>query len=129
MVVSGVPEPRADHLEALADLALDIAEAVAGLTDSRGRAVPLRIGLACGPVVAGVVGSQRFFYDVWGDAVNVASRMESTVAVGRIQVPENVYRRLRGRFVFEERGDVEVKGKGLMHTWYLVGHNNAQPER
>jgi adenylate cyclase len=129
MVVSGVPEPRADHLEALADLALDIAEAVAGLTDSRGRAVPLRIGLACGPVVAGVVGSQRFFYDVWGDAVNVASRMESTVAVGRIQVPENVYRRLRGRFVFEERGDVEVKGKGLMHTWYLVGRNNAQPER
>jgi adenylate cyclase len=55
--------------------------------------------------------------------------MESTVAVGRIQVPENVYRRLRGRFVFEERGDVEVKGKGLMHTWYLVGRNNAQPER
>lgn len=121
MVVSGVPEPRADHLEALADLALDIAEVVAGLTDSRGRAVPLRIGLACGPVVAGVVGSQRFFYDVWGDAVNVASRMESTAAVGRIQVPENVYQRLHGRCVFEDRGDVEVKGKGVMHTWYLVG--------
>ena len=121
MVVSGVPEPRADHLEALAGLALDVAEAVAGLTDSRGRAVPLRIGLACGPVVAGVVGSQRFFYDVWGDAVNVASRMESTVAVGRIQVPDDMYRRLHDRFVFEERGDIEVKGKGIMHTWYLVG--------
>lgn len=121
MVVSGVPEPRSDHLEALADLALDIAEAVAGLTDSRRRAVPLRIGLACGPVVAGVVGSQRFFYDVWGDAVNVASRMESTVAVGRIQVPDDVYRRLHARYLFEERGDVEVKGKGVMHTWYLVG--------
>ena len=121
MVVSGVPLPRPDHLEALADLALDIADAVAGLTDSRGRAVPLRIGLASGPVVAGVVGSQRFFYDVWGDAVNVASRMESTVAVGRIQVPQPVYQRLRNRFEFEERGNVEVKGKGSMHTWYLVG--------
>ena len=121
MVVSGVPQPRPDHLEALAALALDIADTVAGLTDSRGRAVPLRIGLASGPVVAGVVGSQRFFYDVWGDAVNVASRMESTVAVGRIQVPQPVYERLRECFVFEERGEVDVKGKGVMRTWYLVG--------
>jgi adenylate cyclase len=128
MVVSGVPLPRPDHLEALADLALDIANAVAGLTDSRGRAVPLRIGMASGPVVAGVVGSQRFFYDVWGDAVNVASRMESTVAVGRIQVPQPVYQRLRDHFVFEERGDVEIKGKGVMHTWYLVGRNGSRPD-
>jgi adenylate cyclase len=126
IVVSGVPQPRPDHLEALADLALDIAEAVAGLTDSRGRAVPLRIGLASGPVVAGVVGSQRFFYDVWGDAVNIASRMESTAAVGRIQVPQPVYQRLSNRFVFEERGDVDVKGKGVLHTWYLVGRNGQR---
>jgi adenylate cyclase len=126
IVVSGVPQLRPDHLEALADLALNIAEAVAGLTDSRGRAVPLRIGLASGPVVAGVVGSQRFFYDVWGDAVNVASRMESTAAVGRIQVPQPVYQRLSNRFVFEERGDVDVKGKGVMHTWYLVGRNGQR---
>jgi adenylate cyclase len=126
IVVSGVPQLRPDHLEALADLALDIAEAVAGLTDSRGRAVPLRIGLASGPVVAGVVGSQRFFYDVWGDAVNVASRMESTAAVGRIQVPQSVYQRLGNRFRFEERGDVDVKGKGVMHTWYLVGRNGQR---
>jgi adenylate cyclase len=126
MVVSGVPQPRPDHLEALADLALDIADTVDGLTDSRGHAVPLRIGLAGGPVVAGVVGSQRFFYDVWGDAVNVASRMESTAAVGRIQVPQSVYRRLSDRFGFEERGDVDVKGKGVMHTWYLVGRNGQR---
>jgi adenylate cyclase len=128
MVVSGVPEPRPDHLEALAGLALDVADTVAGLTDSRGRAVPLRIGLASGPVVAGVVGSQRFFYDVWGDTVNVASRMESTSAVGRIQVPQLVYQRLTDRFVFEERGDVDVKGKGIMRTWYLVGRNGQRDQ-
>lgn len=122
MVVSGVPTPRSDHLEALAGLALDMADAVAGLTDPQGRDVPLRIGMACGPVVAGVVGAKKFFYDVWGDAVNVASRMETTDVEGRIQVPDDVYERLRDRFVLEERGYVEVKGKGPMHTWYLVGH-------
>jgi adenylate cyclase len=121
MVVSGVPHPRPDHVEALADLALDMAETVSGLKDSRGNPLPLRIGLANGPVVAGVVGSRRFFYDVWGDAVNVASRMESTDSVGRIQVPEDVYQRLKNDFVLQERGAVEVKGKGVMRTWYLVG--------
>jgi adenylate cyclase len=70
-----------------------------------------------------VVGSRRFFYDVWGDAVNVASRMESTDSVGRIQVPEDVYRRLKSDFVLQERGVVEVKGKGVMRTWYLIGRN------
>ena len=124
MVVSGVPEPRSDHLEALASLALDMAESVAGLIDEQGRAVPLRIGLARGPVVAGVVGARKFFYDVWGDAVNVASRMESTDVEGRIQVPDDVYRRLKGRFIFDERGEIDVKGKGLMRTWYLVGRRS-----
>ncbi|MCZ0731138.1 adenylate/guanylate cyclase domain-containing protein [Mycolicibacterium iranicum] len=121
MVVSGVPIPRADHIEALARLALDMAEAVAGLKDPQGRDVPLRIGMATGPVVAGVVGAKKFFYDVWGDAVNVAARMETTDVEGRIQVPDNVYQRLRHAFEFEERGVVDVKGKGPMHTWYLVG--------
>lgn len=121
MVVSGVPQPREDHVAALACLALDMAAAVADLHDPRGRAVPLRIGLASGPVVAGVVGASRFFYDVWGDAVNVASRMESTDPEGRIQVPQEMYDRLKDDYVLEERGDVEVKGKGVMHTWYLVG--------
>ncbi|AKK28297.1 adenylate/guanylate cyclase domain-containing protein [Mycobacterium sp. EPa45] len=120
MVVSGVPEPRADHVEALANLALDMAKAVRDLRDPNGQLVPLRMGMAAGPVVAGVVGARRFFYDVWGDAVNVASRMETTDPEGRIQVPQDVYERLRDRFILEERGDVEVKGKGLMHTWYLV---------
>src|SRR6201991_1790616 len=126
MVVSGVPKPRSNHLEALACLALDMADAVADLKDPQGREVPLRMGLAAGPVVAGVVGSRKFFYDVWGDAVNVASRMESTDVAGRIQVPQTVYERLKDGYLLEERGDVEVKGKGLMHTWYLAGRRNAQ---
>jgi adenylate cyclase len=121
MVVSGVPQPRDDHVQALAAFALDMAEVVRVLKDSRGDPLPLRIGLASGPVVAGVVGSRRFFYDVWGDAVNVASRMESTDSVGRIQVPEDVYQRLKNDFVLQERGDIEVKGKGSMRTWYLIG--------
>ncbi|WP_235849523.1 adenylate/guanylate cyclase domain-containing protein [Mycolicibacterium doricum] len=129
MVVSGVPRPRPDHAEALACLALDMAQAVADLKDPLGRAVPLRIGLASGPVVAGVVGARKFFYDVWGDAVNVASRMETTDEEGRIQVPHNLYERIRHSFILEERGDVEVKGKGVIHTWYLVGRRDDSAVR
>ena len=129
MVVSGVPEPRDDHIEALACLALDMAAAVADLKDPQGRKVPLRIGLAAGPVVAGVVGARKFFYDVWGDAVNVAARMETTDVEGRIQVPQNVYERLNHAFLLEERGTVDVKGKGVMHTWYLVGRRNDDAVR
>jgi adenylate cyclase len=121
MVVSGVPRARADHVEALADFALEMSAAAAGLKDPHGHPVTLRVGLATGPVVAGVVGSRRFFYDVWGDAVNVASRMESTDSVGRIQVPDAVYHRLKNDFVLQERGRIAVKGKGIMRTWYLVG--------
>ncbi|WP_246227481.1 adenylate/guanylate cyclase domain-containing protein [Mycolicibacterium helvum] len=125
MVVSGVPQPRDDHAEALANLALDMAKAVRDLRDPNGQPVPLRMGMAAGPVVAGVVGARRFFYDVWGDAVNVASRMETTDLEGHIQVPQDLYERLRDVFVLEERGDVDVKGKGVMHTWYLVSRRPA----
>ena len=129
MVVSGVPEPRDDHMEALACLALDMADAVADLKDPQGRAVPLRIGLAAGPVVAGVVGARKFFYDVWGDAVNVAARMKTTDVEGRIQVPNDVYQRLNHAFLLEERGEVDIKGKGVMHTWYLVGRRDDHAVR
>ena len=95
------------------------------LTDHTGEQVPIRIGLGAGPVVAGVVGTNRFFYDVWGDAVNVASRMESTGVEGRIQVPQDVYERLKDDFVFEDRGEVAVKGKGVLRTWFLVGRRTS----
>jgi adenylate cyclase len=126
MVVSGVPRARPDHAFALAEFALDMANVAASLKDPHGYSVPLRVGMACGPVVAGVVGTRRFFYDVWGDAVNVASRMESTDSVGRIQVPEAMYERLRERFVLQERGRIDVKGKGTMRTWYLIGRKQAE---
>ena len=126
MVVSGVPRPRPDHARALADFALDMANVAAALKDPHGQPVPLRVGMACGPVVAGVVGSRRFFYDVWGDAVNVASRMESTDSVGRIQVPEAMYVRLKDDFVLQERGHIDVKGKGPMRTWYLIGRKATE---
>jgi len=126
MVVSGVPRPRPDHAQALADLALDMANAAAAQTDPHGEPVRLRLGMACGPVVAGVVGSRRFFYDVWGDAVNVASRMEATDSVGRIQVPEAMYVHLKDEFVLQERGRIDVKGKGPMRTWYLIGRKATE---
>jgi len=126
IVVSGVPECREDHLQALARFALSMAEAVAGLTDPRGRPVRLRIGLGAGHVAAGVVGTRRFFYDVWGDAVNVASRMESTGVEGKIQVPQVVHDRLKDDFVFEERGEVVVKGKGVMRTWFVIGERGRR---
>ncbi|GAB7146219.1 adenylate/guanylate cyclase domain-containing protein [Mycobacterium riyadhense] len=129
MVVSGVPRPRPDHVHALADFALEMAAVAAEMKDPHGRSVPLRVGLATGPVVAGVVGSRRFFYDVWGDAVNVASRMESTNSVGQIQVPDEVYERLKDDFVLRERGHIDVKGKGVMRTWYLIGRKAAEAPR
>lgn len=123
MVVSGVPVARPDHAEALAQLALEMRGAALDLRDPHGRSVPVRIGISSGPVVAGVVGTRKFFYDVWGDAVNVAARMESTGTAGKIQVSQESWRRLRHAFVLEECGEIDVKGKGRMRTWYLVAHS------
>ncbi|HJQ60844.1 MAG TPA: adenylate/guanylate cyclase domain-containing protein [Vineibacter sp.] len=130
MVVSGVPQARADHAAALADLALDMQAALAGLVDPKGRAVPVRIGIASGPVVAGIVGRKKFFYDVWGDAVNTAARMEQTAEPGTIQVAPQTGDKLLDDFELQERGFVEVRGKGAMRTWLLIARKrqvNAQP--
>lgn len=121
VVISGVPEPRADHAVALADLALDMRDTLADLRDPKGRAVPVRIGMASGPLVGGVVGTRRFFYDVYGDAVNTASRMESTGEAGKIQVAPETRVLLADHFELAQRGVIEVRGKGPMCTWFLVG--------
>jgi adenylate cyclase len=97
-----------------------------GLEKIKGDAAPMRIGIASGPVVAGVIGTRKFFYDVWGDAVNTASRMESTGAPGKIQVAEETRELLLDDFVFEERGVVDVRGKGPMKTWFLSGRKPAK---
>ncbi|MBI2738784.1 MAG: adenylate/guanylate cyclase domain-containing protein [Rhodospirillales bacterium] len=121
IVVSGVPTSTADHAAAIANLALDMRETLADLVDARDRHVPVRIGIASGPVVAGVVGTRKFFYDVWGDAVNTAARMESSGEAGKIQIAPETHRLLGARFDLEERGTIEVRGKGPMRTWFLKG--------
>lgn len=121
MVVGGVPDANPDHAGALACLALEIQATLEGLLDPKGRLVPVRIGIASGPIVAGVIGTRKFFYDVWGDTVNTASRMESTGEIGKIQVAPATHELLMDRFEFQARGVIEVRGKGPMRTWFLVG--------
>jgi class 3 adenylate cyclase len=127
MVVAGLPDPRTDHAEAAAEMALDLRAAIAELSRATGHALQLRIGLCSGPAVAGVIGIQKFAYDLWGDTVNTAARMESHGAPGEIQVTESTYRLLRERFAFEDRGLIDVKGKGPMRTWFLQGPGPATP--
>jgi adenylate cyclase len=124
MAASGVPAPRDDHAAAMADFALDLLEAARRMKPA-GMSIRLRIGIASGPVVAGVVGTRKFSYDVWGDTVNVAARMEALGETGRIQVSSGAYDRLKDRYDFEPRGEIEVPGKGRMRAWYLVGRRGA----
>ena len=114
MVAGGIPAARNDHAEAVAEMALDMVAEIAGRHDGRG--MQIRIGIDTGPVVAGVIGLRKFIYDLWGDTVNTASRMESHGLPGAIQVTERTFQRLCDRYRFEERGTVHVKGKGEMRT-------------
>jgi adenylate cyclase len=121
MAAAGVPDPSPDHAHRAALLALDMREAVATSAVCDGFGLELRIGINSGPVIAGVIGSKRFLYDLWGDAVNTASRMESHSTPGEIQITRATYELLKDEFVCRRRGTILVKGKGRMETWYLVG--------
>jgi class 3 adenylate cyclase len=132
LVVGGLPMPRSDHAEAVAEMALDMQTSLSHLSPS---IVPptspfaplrLRIGINTGPVGAGVIGTTKFAYDLWGDTVNTASRMETTGLPGRIQVTAETYSRLRDRYQFEERGAIEVKGKGQMVTYFLTAKSEGE---
>ena len=120
MVAAGVPTPRPDHARALALMALDMLEAMRSADEVAHLGFELRVGINSGPVVAGVIGRKRFLYDLWGDAVNTASRMESHGTPGRIQVTRATYELLADEFELEPRGTIAVKGKGEVEAWYLL---------
>ena len=120
MVASGVPSPREDHAKVIAQMALDILAFSAMVSPQHDNRIQFRIGINSGPLVAGVIGTRKFHYDVWGDTVNTASRMESHGAAGKIQITSDTYALIRDDFEFEPRGIIDVKGKGEMETWYLI---------
>ena len=120
MVAAGVPRERPDHAVALVQLALEMREAVAARTFGD-RKLAFRIGINSGPVVAGVIGRKKFIYDLWGAAVNMASRMESHGESGTIQITRNTFELVRDQFDCESRGTIEVKGADPMEVWHVIG--------
>jgi class 3 adenylate cyclase len=121
MVVGGLPIPTDDHAEAVAEMAVEMQAAMRRFESRFAHPLQLRIGINTGEAVAGVIGMKKFTYDLWGDAVNVASRMEFLGIPGRIQVTDVTYDRLKDKYLFEKRGKIAVKGKGEMTTYWLVG--------
>jgi class 3 adenylate cyclase len=123
MVAGGLPMRCSNHAEAIAEMALGMQQAIDTFQNTICHSLQIRIGINSGSVVAGVIGRQKFIYDLWGDAVNTASRMESSGIPGKIQVSETTYHLLKDKaqYQFEERGVISVKGKGEMMTYWLVG--------
>jgi class 3 adenylate cyclase len=129
MVVGGIPTVRPDHCEAVLSMALELEALMATKYAARYPELRLRTGVHTGPVVAGVIGESKFIYDLWGDSVNTASRMESHGVPGRIQASEAVYNKARDTFRFEPRGEIDVKGKGAMQVFLLTGRKDADGAR
>ncbi len=121
MVVGGLPTPRPDHLAAVLDLALAMIEAISRFRTPAGATLQLRVGIDTGPVVAGVIGRHKFAYDVWGDTVNTASRMETHGVPGRVQVTDRVAHAAAPDYEFSAARSIEIKGKGAMSTSFLIG--------
>ncbi|WP_299879578.1 adenylate/guanylate cyclase domain-containing protein [uncultured Sulfitobacter sp.] len=129
MVAGGMPEPRADHASAVADMALEMLAITKRIGEEMGETLAVRIGIHTGPAVAGVIGTRKFFYDVWGDTVNTASRLESYGTPNRIQVTQETYAVLSGGYRFEKRGTIDIKGKGRIETYYLIDRCADQGSR
>jgi len=119
MVASGISFPRPDHAEAIAELAINLREEIERLNHQYDTSIRLRIGISTGPVVAGVIGRKNFAYDLWGETVNLACRLESTGEAGKIQIAESTYERLKHKYPFENKHRVDAKGHGDLSAYWL----------